>query len=216
MIEPGKNGRRSGSVAKGRCEAGCFAKSGRPLARWILNNETGVREARWGRLRDPDTAADDAVAAHLCARFVEPVQTDLANRGWRWDGGGRCRAVHALRKPERPTIPPAPMPMDTGTAFALWWINLPTLLLRRFASFARAAFHPSVTRRATSYGSHSQSVSNQPRGDEGRRCRFASTLGSTRGRPHLHPSRFERLRAVGRRPRWTPPSSCSRTSMRER
>ena len=31
MIEPGKNGHRSGSVAKGRCEAGCFAKNGRPL-----------------------------------------------------------------------------------------------------------------------------------------------------------------------------------------
>ena len=36
MIEPGKNGRRSGSVAKGRCEAGCSAKNGRPLVRWIL------------------------------------------------------------------------------------------------------------------------------------------------------------------------------------
>ena len=37
MIEPGKNGRRSGSVAKGRCEAGCFAKNERPLVRWILS-----------------------------------------------------------------------------------------------------------------------------------------------------------------------------------
>ncbi len=36
MIGPRKNGRRSGSVAKGRCEAGCFAKNGRPLVRWIL------------------------------------------------------------------------------------------------------------------------------------------------------------------------------------
>ncbi len=36
MIEPGKNGRRSGSVAKGRCETGCSAKNGRPLVRWIL------------------------------------------------------------------------------------------------------------------------------------------------------------------------------------
>ena len=36
MIEPGKKGRRSGSVAKGRCETGCFAKNGRPLVRWIL------------------------------------------------------------------------------------------------------------------------------------------------------------------------------------
>ena len=44
MIEPGKNGRRSGSVAKGRCEAGCFAKNGRPLVRWILVRFT-VRSA---------------------------------------------------------------------------------------------------------------------------------------------------------------------------
>ena len=135
MIEPGKNGRRSGSVAKGRCEAGCFAKSGRPLVRWILTNETGGREARGGRVRDPADAAADAVAAHLRERAGEPVQTDLAKRGWRWDGGRRCRAVHALRTPERPTTPPAPMPMDTGTASALGWINLPTLFLRRFTSF---------------------------------------------------------------------------------
>ena len=37
MIEPGKNGRRS--VAKGRCEAGCFAKNERPLVRWILGSQ---------------------------------------------------------------------------------------------------------------------------------------------------------------------------------
>ena len=41
MIEPGKNGRRSGSVAKGRCEAARFAKNRRPLARWILTAASG-------------------------------------------------------------------------------------------------------------------------------------------------------------------------------
>jgi len=100
-----------------------------------LKHETGVREARGGRVRDPAVVVADAVAAHLRERSGEPVQTDLAKRGWRWDIGWRCRAVHALWKPERPTISPAPMPMDTGTASALGWINLPTLLLRRFASF---------------------------------------------------------------------------------
>ena len=99
-----------------------------------LNNETRVREARGGRVRDPAAAAVDAVAAHLRERSGEPVQTDLAKRGWRWDRGWRYRAVHALQKPERPTITPAPMPMDTGTDSALGSINLPTLLLRRFAS----------------------------------------------------------------------------------
>ena len=45
MIEPGKNGRRSGSVAKGRCEAGCFAKNERPLVRWILSPEEWLKPA---------------------------------------------------------------------------------------------------------------------------------------------------------------------------
>ena len=49
MIEPGKNGRRSGSVAKGRCEPGCVAKNGRPLVRWILNCKSGLRRGRLGR-----------------------------------------------------------------------------------------------------------------------------------------------------------------------
>jgi len=102
--------------------------------RW-LNDETGVRAARGGRLRDPATAAADAVAANLRDRSGEPVQTDLARGGWRWDGGQRCRAVHALWKLGRPTSPPEPMPMDTGTGAAVGWINLTTLLLRRFASF---------------------------------------------------------------------------------
>ncbi len=135
MIEPGKNGRRSGSVAKGRCEAGCFAKNGRPLVRWILNHETGVREARGRRAQNPETAAANAVAEHLRKRFGEPVQMDLVRRGWGCDGGQRCRAVHALREPDRRLVPPAPMPMGTGTASDVGWINLTTLLLRRFASF---------------------------------------------------------------------------------
>ena len=48
MIEPGKNGRRSGSVAKGRCEAGCFAKNGRPLVRWILIDRNSRKPALGG------------------------------------------------------------------------------------------------------------------------------------------------------------------------
>ena len=36
-------------------------------------------------------------------------------------------------------IPPAPMSMDKGTSSAVRWINLTTLLCRRFASFGRAA-----------------------------------------------------------------------------
>ncbi len=101
MIGPGKNGRRSGSVAKGRCEAGCFAKNGRPLVRWILDNETGVREARGGRVRHRATAAGDAVAERLREPSGKPVQTDLAKRGWRRDGGQRCRIVLAPGTPER-------------------------------------------------------------------------------------------------------------------
>jgi len=53
----------------------------------LLNNETGVREARGGRFCDPAPATAEAVAEHLRERFGEPVQTDLAKRGRRWDGG---------------------------------------------------------------------------------------------------------------------------------
>ena len=102
-----------------------------------LNYETGVREARGRRAQNPETAAANAVAEHLRARFGEPVQMDLAKRGGRWDRGWRCRAVHALREPDRRLVPPAPMPMSTGTASDVGWINLTTLLLRRFASFGR-------------------------------------------------------------------------------
>ncbi len=109
MIEPGKNGRRSGSVAKGRCEAGCFAKNGRPLVRWILIHETGVQRARGRRVRYPPATAADAVAAHLRERLGEPVQTGLAKRGHRWNDARRCRAVHVPPKPERHLIPPAPL-----------------------------------------------------------------------------------------------------------
>ena len=78
------------------------------------------------------------------------------------DGGteaSECRAVHVSPKPERRMIPPVPLSMDTGTSPAMGWINLTTLLLRRFASFRRAALRASVTRRATSYGFDPQLVS---------------------------------------------------------
>ena len=48
-----------------------------------LNDETGVREARGGRAGDPATDTADAVTEHLRERLWEPVQTDLAKRGWR-------------------------------------------------------------------------------------------------------------------------------------
>ena len=81
MIEPGKNGRRSGSVAKGLCEAGCFAKNGRPLVRWILTNISRVRQALGRGVRDTATAAVAAVSGHLRERSGGAVQTDLARHG---------------------------------------------------------------------------------------------------------------------------------------
>jgi len=126
MIEPGKNGHRSGSVAKERCEAGCFAKNGRPLVRWILPDISRVQPALGSGVWDTATAAVEAVAGHLREHAGEPVQTHPARRGWRSDEGQRFRAVHALQKPERRTIRPAPLPMDRGTGSALGWINLTT------------------------------------------------------------------------------------------
>ncbi len=164
MIEPGKNGHRSGSVAKGRCEAGCFAKNGRPLVRWILTDLNRAKHPRGRHLREPAAGTADEVAAHLRERSGEPAQTHLARRGWRSDEGQRCRAVQALRKPVRRTISPAPMSLGTGTGSGLGWINLTTCdSLRCFAStLGRAALHPSVTRRAISYESHPSRVSIQP------------------------------------------------------
>ena len=85
-----------------------------------------ARQARGRRVRNPATVAADAVAKHLRERFGEPVQTDLAKRGWRWVEGQRRRAVRALRKPKWRMIPPSPMSMDAGTASALGSINLTT------------------------------------------------------------------------------------------
>ena len=115
MIEPGRNGHRSGSVAKGRCEAGCFAKNGRPLARWILPDLSRVQHSLGRRVRNPGTAAADAVAEHLRTRFGEPVQAAFAQA-----------RLAVRRRPVRRTIPQAPMSMDTGTGSALGWINLTT------------------------------------------------------------------------------------------
>jgi len=64
MIEPGKNRRRSGSVAKGRCETGCSAKNGRPLARWILPVLSDVRQPPGRGVRYPLSVAANAVAEH--------------------------------------------------------------------------------------------------------------------------------------------------------
>jgi len=52
--------------------------------------------------------------------------------------------------------------MDTDISSAVGWINLTTLLLRRFASFGLASLHASVTRRAKTYGLDPQWVSIQP------------------------------------------------------
>ncbi len=115
MIEPGKNGRRSGSVAKGRCEAGCFAKNGRPLVRWILNDLSRAKHPLGAAPGDPAAGTDDAVAEHLRERSGEPVQTALAQA-----------RLAIRRRPVRRTIPQAPISMDTGTGSAVGWINLTT------------------------------------------------------------------------------------------
>ncbi len=78
MIEPDKNGRRSGSVAKGRCEAGCFAKNGRPLVRWILVTLTVVQASRANARKTLQRAARDGshptVAGTLLRLLVEGLK----------------------------------------------------------------------------------------------------------------------------------------------
>jgi len=91
-----------------------------------LHDISRVRHVLGRGVRDKATAAVAAVPGHLSERSGEPVQTDLARRGWRSDEGQRRRTVHALRKQERRTISPAPMSRGMGTGSALGWINLTT------------------------------------------------------------------------------------------
>jgi len=93
------------------------------------NNGVGKARKRVGNRPLPTLLRGNeliAVAGHLRERSREPVQTHLARRGWRSDEGQRLRAVHALRKPERRTISPAPMSLGMGTGSALGWFNLTT------------------------------------------------------------------------------------------
>ena len=73
MIEPDKNGHRSGSVARGVARQVASGKTGVRLT-WILSAQTGVRQARRRRVRDPLAPTANAVAEHARARFGEPVQ----------------------------------------------------------------------------------------------------------------------------------------------
>ena len=91
-----------------------------------LNDVSRVRPALGRGVRDTATAAVAAVSGHLRERSGKPVQTHPARRVWRSDEGQRCRAVHALRKPTRRTISPAPLSLGMGTGSALGWINLTT------------------------------------------------------------------------------------------
>ena len=100
-----------------------------------LNDETGVQHALGGRVRDPPAAVADAMGEHLRQRFGEPVQKDLAKGGWRRHRDRQCRPVHVSPNAEPRLIPRAPVSMDTGIGSGVGWINLPTLFLRRFASF---------------------------------------------------------------------------------
>ena len=132
MIEPDKNGHRSGSVARGVARQVASGKTGVRLT-WILTPISGVpypisgvRRARRRRVRDPSSSTGNAVAGNHRKRSGEPVQTALAKCERRRDGGQRCRAVHVPPKPERRLSLPAPLSMDTGTGSAVGWINLTT------------------------------------------------------------------------------------------
>ena len=89
MIEPGKNGRRSGSVAKGRCEAGCFAKNGRPLVRWILTDLNSRKPALGGAA---ETASQSTVRSSV-HRAVAGKLPGLSAASLT-DGGGNGRPRH--------------------------------------------------------------------------------------------------------------------------
>ena len=123
-----------------------------------LNDETGVREVRGGRVRDPANAAGDPVSAHLRERSGEPFRrTSRGEAGGVTEAGDAGPSMHSgSRSGQR--FRQRRCRWTRAPLSALGWINLPTLLLR-FASFGRAALHASVTRRAESYGFHRRMVS---------------------------------------------------------
>ena len=54
----------------------------------LAEPRNGRQRSPWSRVRDPAAIVADAVAEHLRERSAEPVQTDLAKRGWRWTEAG--------------------------------------------------------------------------------------------------------------------------------
>ncbi len=71
---------------------------------------------------------------HLYECFEEPVQTGLAKRDRRWDRGSD--AGSSMYPEAGAATDPASARVDRhGHQFDRGWINLITLLLRRFASF---------------------------------------------------------------------------------
>jgi len=85
----------------------------------------------------------------------------LAKRGRRRDGSPLCRAVHVPAKPERRPIP-ASAPVGGHGHQLRHGMDQPELRVSSCISprWVVLPFHPSVTRRATSYGCHPQLVSS--------------------------------------------------------
>ena len=84
-------------------------------------------------------------------------------------------------QPERRLTPPAPRSMDTGISSAVGWINLTTLLLRRFASFESCCPSRFGDPKGDILRYPSATGFNPAIGNEGRRSRSAPISGGFRG-----------------------------------
>ena len=157
-----------------------------------LSAQTGVRQARRWRVRAPSSTAANAVAEHPRERSGEPVHR--ASR--RAAGGGRARDAGPSMYPRTGAdnrSPSAPVGghghrfrrgMDQPELRVFSRVSPRLLLL---------LFHPSVTRRAASYGLDPQSVSRpggtKPAGAHPRLSQSPLGRDLPRGPNRRHPAK---------------------------
>ncbi len=109
MIEPGKNGRRSGSVAKGRCEASCFVTNGRPLVRWILTDHNSRKPALGGAAETASQSTVQSSVHRAVAGKLPGLSVASLTDG---EGNGRPRHLPGDSGGSLPTaVFPLPLPL---------------------------------------------------------------------------------------------------------
>ncbi len=138
--------------------AGRLSKPRSRLSRSSTEQSTGRQSARRGtrgcfatvRKEEEDAGVAHVVAEHPFEWSGETVQRGSQSAVSGGMEASECHPVHEPAKPGRRMIPPVPLAAGPGHQFRRG-LDQPDLrrLLRRFASFGRAALRASVTRRTS-------------------------------------------------------------------